>query len=48
MLLRQLLAVPVGRSRTMDARTRLGWVELYQEIGNAGELALLLRTPLIG
>ena len=20
----------------MDARTRLGWVELYQEIGNAG------------
>src|SRR6478609_4696826 len=36
MLLRQLLAVPVGRSRTMDAQTRLGWVELYQEIGNAG------------
>src|SRR5215207_3017915 len=36
MLLRQLLAVPVGRSRTMDAQTRLGWIELYQEIGNAG------------
>src|SRR5215208_3327853 len=36
MLLRQLLAVPVGRSRTMDAPTRLGWIKLYEEIGNAG------------
>ena len=28
----------------MDAQTRLGWVELYQEIGNAG----IVSDPCMG